>query len=205
MRRRSPAHRGSAASWSGCRRACHDPARQPAARTSHRDPDSCHRRRHRPSPRRSRSVSRRCRTNRCPLDDVLQLLVAVLLVERDTLQRPQLRPDADRTQVIVRCLGQVRVRAVAIVEAGIEAIGVSGLREKLLRLCGIVHRLRRLPEEFEIVRNQAAVDMRKAQRQRLIDRLVDRAPDARPAARARRARATSHPTVPGSTARTATG
>src|SRR5689334_3496638 len=105
------------------------------------------------------------------LDDVLQLLVSVLLIERGPLQRTQSGMYPDGTQVIVRRLGEVRIRTVAIIVTSIEAIGVPGFGEKLLGLLRVVHGFGRLPEKFKVVGNQAAMNVRKAERQRLIDRL----------------------------------
>src|ERR1051325_11702360 len=84
------------------------------------------------------------------LDDILQFLISELLVERDPLQWAQSGMYSDRAQVIVRRLSKVRIGTVAIVVAGIEAVGIPGFREKLLRLLRVIHGFGRLPEEFEI-------------------------------------------------------
>src|SRR5689334_9874334 len=84
------------------------------------------------------------------LDDVLQFLVSELLIEGDPLQWTELSPYADRAQVVVRRLSEVRIRTIAIVVAGIEAVRIPGFRKKLLRLLRVIHGLGRLPKKFEI-------------------------------------------------------
>src|SRR5215470_4786437 len=53
------------------------------------------------------------------LDDVLQLLVAVLRDERGALQRAESRPDADRVQIVDDGFSEIRVRSVAVIIAGV--------------------------------------------------------------------------------------
>ncbi len=49
---------------------------------------------------------------------------------------------------------------------------MTGLGQQLLRLVRIVHRRRQLLVELEVLRNDAAGDVRMAERQRLVDRVV---------------------------------
>src|SRR5262249_2867145 len=49
------------------------------------------------------------------LDDVLELLVAILRDERRALERPQLRSDPDSVQIVHHRLAEIRVRGVAVI------------------------------------------------------------------------------------------
>ena len=109
------------------------------------------------------------------LDDVLEALLRVALEEGGALERPQLGADADRLKVVDHRLGDVGVRGVAVVLAGVEAVGMTRLGQQLLGLGRIVHRSRRLPVIFESFRDDAAGHPGMAERQRLVDGLaVDR-------------------------------
>src|SRR5206468_8338149 len=65
------------------------------------------------------------------LDDVLELLLAVLLNERGALERTQLSPDADRLQIVHHALAQIRVGRVAEIVPCVEPVGISGFGQKL--------------------------------------------------------------------------
>src|SRR5262245_65691351 len=85
------------------------------------------------------------------LDDVPELLLAVGAEERRALERAQLRADADGLQVVLHGLREIRIRHVARVVTGVEAVRISGLGEQPLGLRRIVDGGRRLPEELEDV------------------------------------------------------
>ena len=106
-------------------------------------------------------------------------------------------------EIVDHRFAEVRIGAVAGIEAGVEAVGEAGFGKQLRALFRIVNRRRRLPEELEILRERAAGEVRKAECQRLVDRLAVDAQDWRPAGHARRATATSDPIAPGNTSSTA--
>ena len=76
------------------------------------------------------------------LDDVLERLFGISLDKGRPLDRPKFRPNADRLEIIENRLADVRVRRVAIIIAGIEALGVARLGEQLLGLVRVVYRVR---------------------------------------------------------------
>src|SRR5215470_6261095 len=104
------------------------------------------------------------------LDDVLELLLRVGLEEGGTLQRHELDLDAYRLEVVHHDLGEVRVGGVAIEVACVEAVRVAGVAEELLGARDVEDRGRRLPEELEVVGDDAAGDLGMAERQGLVDR-----------------------------------
>jgi len=79
------------------------------------------------------------------LNDVPERLFGISLDEGRPLDRPKLRPDADRLEIVENRLSDVGVGRVAKVVAGVEAFGVPRLGEQLLGLFGVVDRSRRLP------------------------------------------------------------
>src|SRR5215467_4703340 len=66
------------------------------------------------------------------LDDVLELLVGVASEKGRALERPELSSDAHRLKVVEDSLAKVRKGRVAIVVAGVEAVGIARFGEKLL-------------------------------------------------------------------------
>src|SRR5262249_57983072 len=72
------------------------------------------------------------------VDDVLQLLLLIGLQEPSALERAELRPDADGLQIVEHGLCVIAGGGVAPQISGIEAFRVSGLREELSGLGGIV-------------------------------------------------------------------
>ena len=109
------------------------------------------------------------------LDDVLELLLAVLEDERRALEGPELHPDPDRLEVVDHRLAEIGVGAVAEVLPGVEAVRVAGFGQKLPRALGIVRRDGRGPVGLERVRDHVAGDARKAQGLGLVDgRPIDR-------------------------------
>src|SRR5438477_8756529 len=88
------------------------------------------------------------------LNDVFVLLLVVLLDERGPLDRPQFAADADRSEIVDERLADIGIRRVAVVVAGIEAAGMTGIGEQLFRPVGVVYRgvRGRLPEGFVTVR-----------------------------------------------------
>ena len=125
---------------------------------------------------------------RSGLDDVFELLLVVFLDEGGALDGTQPGADPDRRQIVDDRLADIRVRGVAVVIAGIEAAGVTGLGEQLFRLLRIVGGglRRRLPEKFVAVGDDGvAGHLGIAEGQRVIRALaVDR-----------EARGASHPLV----------
>ena len=93
-----------------------------------------------------------------PLHDVAELLLAIAAEERRALERSQPGADADGLQVVLHGFGNVGVRHVAGIVAGVEAVGIAGLGEQPLRLRRIVDGRRRLPEELEDVGDDAVGD-----------------------------------------------
>src|SRR5437867_871078 len=109
------------------------------------------------------------------LDEVSELLVLELAEERRPLERTHLRGDPDHAEVVHDGLDHRCVGVVDRIFPGVEAIGVAGLGEELLRLRRIVRPERWLPGELEAVRNDARGDPREAERLRLVDGLaIDR-------------------------------
>jgi hypothetical protein len=82
------------------------------------------------------------------LDDVLVFLFAVFLDEGRALDRSQLAADADREQVVDHGFADIGVRGIAVIGAGIEALGEPRGGEQLPGLGRVVDQRRRLPVEI---------------------------------------------------------
>src|SRR5262245_49811775 len=104
------------------------------------------------------------------LHEVPELLLGDALVEGCPLERAELGADSDALQVTDHRLGRVRRGHVAEVFPGVEAAGIAGLGEELLRAGGIEGVGRRLPEEIERARDDAVGDPREAAGPGLVDR-----------------------------------
>src|SRR5262249_40877950 len=107
-----------------------------------------------------------------PLNEVLVALLRVSLEESRPLERSELRVNAHCLEVVEHGLGKVRVRGVAVVLAGVEAIRVTSVCQQLSGLGRIVYWGRRLPIVFEAVRDDAAGKLGVAKRQCLVDGLA---------------------------------
>src|SRR5262249_56669667 len=69
--------------------------------------------------------------------------------ERGALEGTQACPDSDCLQVVDDGLGEIREGGIAGVVAGIEAIRIAGLGQKLAGVLGIVRNRRRWPRGLE--------------------------------------------------------
>src|SRR5262249_548812 len=106
------------------------------------------------------------------LDDVFEALLPVALEEGRPFERPELGPYAHLLEVVEHRFGEVRVRAIPVVFAVVEALGTCCLGWKSPSLDRIIGRGRRLPVVFEDVGNDAAGELGLAERQRLVDGLA---------------------------------
>ena len=103
------------------------------------------------------------------LDDVLQLLLAVVRDERHPLEGTELRANARGLEIVDDRLTEVGVGSITVVVARVEAVGVARLREEPLRARQIVGMNGRRPEKLEGGRDDAAGDLGEPQRLRLVD------------------------------------
>src|SRR4030095_9707320 len=104
-------------------------------------------------------------------EDLLGLLRRPAPEEGGALDRPELHPDAGRVEIVDDRLAHVGDRRVAEVIAGVEAVGVAGLRQELLGLDRIVAVAGRLPVELEARGHDAPRAPWMSQGVRLVHRL----------------------------------
>src|SRR5262245_60419570 len=72
-------------------------------------------------------------------------------------------------KIVEHGLAEVGVRGVAVIVAGVEALGMTSLGEQLQSLEAVMDGSRRLPVVLEAVRNDTSREFRVAKRQCLID------------------------------------
>src|SRR5207247_7881363 len=115
------------------------------------------------------------------LEDAGDLLFLPVAEEGRALHRPQLGADAHRGQVVADRLRDARVRRVARVLAGVEAVGIAGLGQQFLRPRGIVRVGRNEQRVLEGAGDDAAGRLGVPQRLRLVDRVLVEGERRRPA------------------------
>src|SRR5438874_1854277 len=104
------------------------------------------------------------------LDQVPVLLLRIALEESGAFERLQPGADPDLAQIVDDRLAEIGVGRVAIIFTRVEAVRMTGLRQKLLGLFRIVDRLWRLPIKVEAVgHKRIAGQPRIAKGQRLVD------------------------------------
>src|SRR5256712_13416509 len=87
------------------------------------------------------------------------------------LEGPELDPNAGGVEVVDHGLAEVRHRRVAEVIARVEAVGIAGLGEELLRPGGVIRVPGRLPVELEAGGNNAPDELGESQDLGLVYRL----------------------------------
>src|SRR5215472_7801966 len=108
-------------------------------------------------------------------DQVFELLVRIGLNNGRPFERPELEPDPHRLEIVEHRLGDIRIGRVAVELAAVEAVEMPRLGQQVFGLDRIVNRQRRLPEEVEREGDDAAGDLRVAERDRFVHALaVDR-------------------------------